>query len=73
MTARHLVVVGGGPAALSAVKGYRTAGGDGDVTLLTPEAHLPYPGRALSKGFLRGDVEAGGWSSSKRTSTPTRA
>ena len=34
----RLLIVGGGPAALAAARGYREAGGDGDVTLVTPEA-----------------------------------
>ena len=34
----RLLIVGGGPAALATARGYREAGGDGDVTLLTPRA-----------------------------------
>jgi len=57
--ARSLVIVGGGPAGLAAARGYREAGGDGEVTLLTGEADAPYARPALSKDYLRGDAEAG--------------
>ena len=57
--ARRLVVVGGGPAGLAAARAYRDAGGDGDVTLLTPEPHAPYERPPLSKEFLRAEAEAG--------------
>lgn len=53
----RLVIVGGGPAALAAARGYRDAGGGGDVTLLTPELVLPYQRPPLSKDFLRGEVD----------------
>lgn len=52
----RLVIVGGGPAALAAARGYRDAGGGGDVTLLTPELVLPYARPPLSKAFLRGEL-----------------
>ncbi len=38
----RLVIVGGGPGALATARAYREAGGDGDVTLVTPEVVLPY-------------------------------
>ena len=53
----RLVIVGGGPAALAAARGYRDAGGDGDLTILTPELVLPYQRPPLSKGFLRGETD----------------
>ncbi|MBE2320695.1 FAD-dependent oxidoreductase [Solirubrobacter sp. CPCC 204708] len=53
----RLVIVGGGPAALAAARGYRDAGGDGDVTLFTPELVLPYRRPPLSKDFLRGELD----------------
>jgi NADPH-dependent 2,4-dienoyl-CoA reductase/sulfur reductase-like enzyme len=53
----RLVIVGGGPAALAAARGYREAGGDGDVTMLTRELALPYMRPALSKEYLRGEVD----------------
>jgi 3-phenylpropionate/trans-cinnamate dioxygenase ferredoxin reductase subunit len=52
-----LVIVGGGPAALSTARAYRQAGGDGSVVILTPELTVPYRRPPLSKGFLRGEVE----------------
>jgi NADPH-dependent 2,4-dienoyl-CoA reductase/sulfur reductase-like enzyme len=53
----RLVIVGGGPAALAAARGYREAGGDGEVTMLTRELALPYMRPALSKEYLRGEVD----------------
>ena len=52
----RLVIVGGGPAGLAAARGYRAAGGDGAVTLLTPELAVPYQRPPLSKDFLRGEM-----------------
>jgi 3-phenylpropionate/trans-cinnamate dioxygenase ferredoxin reductase component len=53
----RLVIAGGGPAALATARAYRQAGGDGDVTLVTPEAALPYNRPPLSKDFLRGESD----------------
>ena len=44
------LIVGGGPAALAAARGYRDAGGDGDVTLVTPELVVPYQPPAALEG-----------------------
>ena len=52
----RLVIVGGGPAALSTARAYREAGGDGEVTILTPELTVPYQRPPLSKEFLRGEL-----------------
>ena len=52
----RVVIVGGGPAAFAAARGYRAADGDGDVTILTPELTPPYTRPALSKEFLRGEL-----------------
>ena len=52
-----LVIVGGGPAGLAAARAYRDAGGDGPVTMLTPEPDAPYIRPLLSKGFLRGETD----------------
>jgi len=49
-----LVVVGGGPAALAAAIGYRAAGGDGPVHLLSADTDPPYNRPPLSKAYLRG-------------------
>jgi len=54
---QRLVVVGGGPAALEAVRAYRQAGGGGDVVLVSGDEHLPYNRPPLSKDFLRGESE----------------
>ncbi len=48
-----LVVVGGGPAGLSAIRTFREAGGRGAVTLVTAEPHLPYERPPLTKDYLR--------------------
>jgi 3-phenylpropionate/trans-cinnamate dioxygenase ferredoxin reductase subunit len=53
----RLLILGGGPAALSAARGYRAAGGDGQVTLVTPEAGVPYNRPPLSKAYLRGELD----------------
>ncbi|WP_053227390.1 NAD(P)/FAD-dependent oxidoreductase [Solirubrobacter soli] len=52
----RVLIAGGGPAALATARAYRGAGGDGDVTLITPEAALPYQRPPLSKDFLRGEA-----------------
>src|SRR5690349_7198280 len=53
----RLLIVGGGPAALAAARGYRDAQGDGDVTILTPELVVPYQRPPLSKDYLRGEMD----------------
>ncbi len=57
MTSGRLVIVGGGPAALAAARGFRAAGGTGAVTLVTPELSVPYQRPPLSKDFLRGETD----------------
>ena len=57
MSACELLVVGGGPAAHSAAKGYRAAGGTGAVILLAGERRFPYDRPPLSKDLLRGEAE----------------
>jgi NADPH-dependent 2,4-dienoyl-CoA reductase/sulfur reductase-like enzyme len=52
-----LAIAGGGPAALSAARAYREVGGDGAVTLFTPEPDPPYMRPALSKELLRGETD----------------
>ncbi|MEA2197958.1 MAG: hypothetical protein QOJ25_2009 [Solirubrobacteraceae bacterium] len=56
MAPQRLVIIGGGPAGLAAARGYRDAGGDGDVTLIAAEPHLPYRRPPLTKEFLRGEL-----------------
>ncbi|MGE0026440.1 MAG: NAD(P)/FAD-dependent oxidoreductase [Thermoleophilia bacterium] len=50
------MIVGGGPAGLSAARGYRAAGGRAPVVLLTAEPHAPYRRPPLTKEFLRGRI-----------------
>jgi NADPH-dependent 2,4-dienoyl-CoA reductase/sulfur reductase-like enzyme len=57
VTAERLVVIGGGPAALEAVRAYREEGADGEVVLVSDDEHLPYNRPPLSKDFLRGESE----------------
>lgn len=54
-----LVIVGGGPAGLSAARAYRDAGGAGDVLMLTDDDRPPYRRPPLSKGLLRGETPEG--------------
>ncbi len=51
----RLVIVGAGPAGLSAARGYREAGGQGEVVLLGAEPHHPYERPPLTKEYLRGE------------------
>jgi 3-phenylpropionate/trans-cinnamate dioxygenase ferredoxin reductase subunit len=57
MNDRPIVIVGGGLAAARAVKGYREAGGEAPVTMLSADSALPYHRPPLSKGFLRGEID----------------
>jgi 3-phenylpropionate/trans-cinnamate dioxygenase ferredoxin reductase component len=57
VTAERLVVVGGGPAALEAVRAYRDGGADGEVVLVSGDEYLPYNRPPLSKDFLRGESQ----------------
>jgi 3-phenylpropionate/trans-cinnamate dioxygenase ferredoxin reductase component len=50
-----LVVVGSGPAGLSAARAFREAGGRGPVRIVTHDAYPPYNRPPLSKDFLRGE------------------
>jgi len=84
MSPAPLVVVGGGLAAGTLVTRLRERGHDGDVVLLTEEAHAPYERPPLSKDLLLGKAEPGdaavndeGWYSEHgvdlRTSTAVTA
>ncbi|MCR6482523.1 FAD-dependent oxidoreductase [Amycolatopsis sp. OK19-0408] len=55
MDAQNLVVIGSGPAGVSAARAYREAGGAGPVHLLTADPDPPYERPPLSKEFLRGE------------------
>jgi NADPH-dependent 2,4-dienoyl-CoA reductase/sulfur reductase-like enzyme len=54
----RIVIAGGGLAAARTVRSYRDAGGDAPVTVLSADTALPYNRPPLSKGFLRGEIEA---------------
>ena len=56
MSARlSLLVIGGGPAGLSAARSYREAGGRGLVAIVADEHRMPYQRPPLTKDLLRGD------------------
>ena len=54
---QRIVIVGGGPAALSTARSYRDAGGEAAVDLVSAEPHLPYERPPLTKELLRGELE----------------
>jgi NADPH-dependent 2,4-dienoyl-CoA reductase/sulfur reductase-like enzyme len=63
-----LLVIGGGPAGLSAVGAYRDAGADGTVAIVADEGRMPYRRPPLTKELLRGEsteadlpLEEEGW------------
>ncbi len=55
--ASGLVVLGGGPAGLSAARSFREHGGTGPVRIVSADQHPPYDRPPLSKDFLRGESE----------------
>jgi NADPH-dependent 2,4-dienoyl-CoA reductase/sulfur reductase-like enzyme len=55
MTMRRIVVVGNGIAGLTACDSLRSAGFDGELTVVGAERHHPYSRPALSKALLHGD------------------
>ncbi|WP_035741940.1 NAD(P)/FAD-dependent oxidoreductase [Arthrobacter sp. MA-N2] len=54
MTMRRIVVVGNGIAGLTACDSLRSAGFDGELTVVGAERHHPYSRPALSKALLHG-------------------
>jgi 3-phenylpropionate/trans-cinnamate dioxygenase ferredoxin reductase subunit len=54
---QRIVIVGGGPAALSTARSYRDAGGRASIDLICGEPHLPYGRPPLTKEFLRGEAD----------------
>lgn len=58
MTDDTIVIVGGGRAAASVVAAYREQGGEAQLTVISDDTFPPYNRPPLSKGFLRGDLEA---------------
>ncbi len=64
----ELLVLGGGPAGLSAARAYRDARGHGAVGIVTDEHRMPYNRPPLTKELLRGEasedelpIEAEAW------------
>lgn len=53
---QRLLIVGGGPAGLSAARAYREAKGRARVTILAAENFPPYRRPPLTKEYLRGEV-----------------
>jgi NADPH-dependent 2,4-dienoyl-CoA reductase/sulfur reductase-like enzyme len=51
-----LLVIGGGPAGLSAARSFREAGGRGRVAIIADEHRMPYQRPPLTKELLRGDA-----------------
>lgn len=58
MTQEPILVIGGGRATASLIDAYREAGGESLITVVSSDDHPPYNRPPLSKGVLRGDVEA---------------
>jgi 3-phenylpropionate/trans-cinnamate dioxygenase ferredoxin reductase subunit len=54
----RIVIVGGGLAAARVATAFRKAGGTGSVTMLSADTDPPYNRPPLSKGFLRGEIDA---------------
>ena len=56
----HMLIIGGGLAGGTAAEALRNEGFDGDITVVTAEAHPPYQRPPLSKGYLAGteDLDA---------------
>jgi 3-phenylpropionate/trans-cinnamate dioxygenase ferredoxin reductase subunit len=52
-----IAIVGGGLAAAKVVDGYREAGGDEPIVLVSSDNHPPYHRPPLSKRLLRGEAE----------------
>jgi 3-phenylpropionate/trans-cinnamate dioxygenase ferredoxin reductase subunit len=57
MTAKRVVVVGGGGTGDAAAFALRKRGFDGEVTILSADQDRPYDRPYLSKEFLRGEIE----------------
>ncbi|MFE7173806.1 NAD(P)/FAD-dependent oxidoreductase [Streptomyces sp. NPDC057616] len=55
---RTITVVGASLAGLSTVRALRAQGHDGEIVVVGEERHTPYDRPPLSKGFLKGDIDA---------------
>jgi 3-phenylpropionate/trans-cinnamate dioxygenase ferredoxin reductase component len=58
VTSTGLIIVGSGPAGVSAAEAFRQHNSTDSVRILTEDPALPYARPPLSKEFLRGDAEA---------------
>jgi 3-phenylpropionate/trans-cinnamate dioxygenase ferredoxin reductase component len=52
----ELLVIGGGPAGLAAVRSYREAGASGTVAIVSDEHRMPYRRPPLTKELLQGEI-----------------
>ena len=57
MDSTGLIIIGSGPAGVSAAEAFRQHNSDDPVRILTDDPALPYARPPLSKEFLRGDAE----------------
>ena len=57
MDSRGLIVIGSGPAGVSAAEAFRQLNSDDPVHILTDDPALPYERPPLSKEFLRGEAD----------------
>lgn len=53
---QHFVIIGGGPAGLSAAETLRQAGFGGKLTILSAEQHLPYDRTLLTKNIFKAEI-----------------
>ncbi|TDO07216.1 pyridine nucleotide-disulfide oxidoreductase [Mycobacterium sp. BK086] len=58
MQSPGMVVIGSGPAAVSAAERFRQIDSHSPVTVVTADVHPPYQRPPLSKDFLRGDTDS---------------
>lgn len=56
MSEFELVIIGGGLTSASTIKGYREAGGGGNIALVSADSTIPYHRPPLSKRYLRGEA-----------------
>lgn len=54
---QHFVIIGGGPAGLSAAETLRHAGFGGKITMLSAEHNLPYDRTILTKNIFKAEVD----------------
>ena len=54
---RVIVIIGGGPAGLSAAETLRQAGFTGKIKILSKERHLPYDRTVLSKNIFDSNLK----------------